>query len=108
VSRARRRIVIPVAVIAAGLGVAGCGDDDSGDTTPSISIPTVTAPTAPTTTTPATPTTGGSAPGATTTQGGGRYNPSVPDSPENDVPPPPGSPQEAFEKQCEENPAACG
>jgi hypothetical protein len=24
------------------------------------------------------------------------------------VPPPAGSPQEAFEKQCEQNPAACG
>lgn len=33
---------------------------------------------------------------------------SRPDSPENDTPPPAGSPAERFERECEQNPAACG
>ena len=103
----RVRLAITLAALAAGLGAVGCGDDESGgDTTPSISIPSVTAPTAtaPTTTAPS----GGVAPETTTGSGGGRYDPAKPDTPENDVPPPAGSPQEAFEKMCEQNPAACG
>jgi hypothetical protein len=87
--------------------VAGCGGDSSGEaTTPTFSVPAVTAPGVATTTT--TGTTGGVKPGTTTSKNGGAYNPSAPDSPTNDVPPPPGSPQEAFEKQCEQNPEACG
>lgn len=31
----------------------------------------------------------------------------APDSPENDTPPPPGSPAEQFENFCEQNPGAC-
>jgi hypothetical protein len=101
----RARLAIALAAVAAGLGAVGCGDDDSDDeTTPSISIPSVTAPTAPTSTEPS----GGVAPETTTGSGGGRYDPAKPDTPENDVPPPSGSPQEAFEKMCEENPEACG
>jgi hypothetical protein len=99
------RLAITLAALAAGLGAVGCGDDESGDeTTPSISIPSVTVPTAPTTTAPS----GGVAPETTTGSGGGRYDPAKPDTPENDVPPPAGSPQEAFEQFCEQNPAACG
>jgi hypothetical protein len=102
------RLAIALAALAAGLGAVGCGDDESGDeTTPSISIPSVTAPTttAPTATEPS----GGVAPETTTGSGGrGGYDPAKPDTPENDVPPPPGSPQEAFEQFCEQNPAACG
>jgi hypothetical protein len=64
-----------------------------------VTAPTVSTPTAPAATVAPSTTTGKETPPA---------NPSVPDSPTNDVPPPPGSPQEAFEKQCEENPAACG
>ena len=30
------------------------------------------------------------------------------DTAENDIPPEPGSPEEAFEKYCDENPGACG
>jgi hypothetical protein len=102
------RLTIALAAVAAGLGAVGCGgDDESGaETTPSISIPAVTVPTAPTTTAPS----GGVAPETTTGSGSGRgnYDPAQPDTPENDVPPPPGSPQEAFEQMCEQNPAACG
>jgi hypothetical protein len=47
----------------------------------------------------------------TPTESGGTPTPKPPakeDSATNDLPPPPGSPQEAFEKACEKNPAACG
>jgi hypothetical protein len=58
---------------------------------------------------------GGSAPGSggnAPSQGGGQQAPSggqhaPEDSPENDTPPPPGSPAERFERFCEENPGAC-
>jgi hypothetical protein len=101
-----RRAAIPPALIVLVLGVAGCGGDSSGETTaPTFSVPSVTAPgIAPTTT----GKTGGVKPGTTTSKGGGTYNPTAPDSPTNDVPPPPGSPQAAFEKQCEQHPQACG
>jgi hypothetical protein len=101
------RLTLALAAVAAGLGAVGCGDDESGEeTTPSISIPAVTVPTGPTTTAPSS----GVAPETTTGSGSGRdtYDPAQPDTPENDVPPPPGSPQEAFEQMCEQNPAACG
>ena len=104
----RRRALIPPALIALVLGAAGCGSDASGDkTAPTFSVPSVTAPAAPQIST-STGKTGGVKPGTTTSKGGGTYNPAAPDSPTNDVPPPAGSPQEAFEKQCEQNPSACG
>jgi hypothetical protein len=111
-----RRALAATALVL-GLAVAGCGGDDSGETTApqTVSIPAITSPIPTTTTAPATTTTPG---GSTTTgkEGGGGTggtgvkpaNPNEPDSPTNDVQPPPGSPQEAFEKQCEQNPAACG
>ncbi len=103
----RTRIAIPLLAIAAAVGATGCGDDEEPDvTTPSISIPSVTAPTPPTTT--AQEPTGGVAPQGTTTSKSGGVTPGKPDSAENDLPPAPGSPEEAFEKQCEQNPAACG
>jgi hypothetical protein len=97
------RHIAAVAAIALVIAVSGCGSDSSGDETrPTVSIPTVTAPEL-STTAPATT----SEPG-TTTGKTGTYNPKLPDSETNDVPPPAGSPQEAFEKQCEANPQACG
>lgn len=101
----RDGFLIPLVLIAAALGGAGCGDDESDATTPSISIPSVTAPGAPSAPTVQTTDT---ATEATTTTKRGSYDPGKPDSPENDVPPPAGSPQEAFEKMCEQNPEACG
>ncbi len=93
----------PIAVIAAlALGAAaGCGGDDDGDevTVPEITIPAETETAPETTPTPTTEDPSG---------GTGTPDPAQPDSPENDVPPPPGSPQEAFEKFCEQNPGACG
>ncbi len=35
-------------------------------------------------------------------------DPNLPDSELNDLPPTPGTPQEAFENFCKENPEACG
>ena len=99
-----RVLAVTTAVI--GLAVAGCGGDDSGETTtPTVSIPAVTSPIPGTATTPPASTpTGSTAPNG----GGNNHNPKQPDSATNDVPPPAGSPQEAFEKQCRQNPQACG
>ena len=97
---ATRFILLGAIVVA--IAVSGCGSDESGqESQPTVSIPAVTAPQL-TTTAPAT-----TAPG-TTSAGKGNVNPQEPDSETNDVPPPAGSPQEAFEKQCEQNPQACG
>jgi hypothetical protein len=102
---------LAVTALVTGLAIAGCGGDDSGDTTapPTVSIPPITSPIPATTTTARTTTT---TPTGTTGNGGtgapSRANPNEPDSATNDVPPPPGSPQEKFEKQCEQNPQACG
>jgi hypothetical protein len=98
-----RVLAVTTAVI--GLAVAGCGGDDSGETTtPTVSIPEVTSPIPGTPTPPASTPTGSTAPNG----GGSNYNPKQPDSATNDVPPPAGSPQETFEKQCRQNPQACG
>jgi len=104
---------IALVSIAAGLFVAGCGSDDSGETTaPTVSIPAITSPipatTATATSTSTTPTgsTTGKSNGGTGPPNGA--NPNLPDSETNDVPPPAGSPQDAFEQQCRQNPQACG
>lgn len=108
--------------IAIGLLASGCGGDDSGEPTrPSVSIPAITAPIPATTTAPATTTTPTGSTNASGTGNGNangnvnggsrpprRPNPNRPDSATNDVPPPAGSPQEAFEQQCRQNPQACG
>jgi hypothetical protein len=105
---------LAVITLVAGLALAGCGGDDSGETTaPTVSIPAITSPIPATTTTaPATTTTPTGTNGNDNGNGGsgppGRANPNQPDSATNDVPPPPGSPQEKFERQCEQNPQACG
>jgi hypothetical protein len=99
-----RRIALAAIVIA--VAASGCGSDESGqDTAPTVSIPEITSPLGATTTVPATTV----APETTSTPKGGKtFDPNLPDSETNDVPPPPGSPQEAFEKACEQNPEACG
>jgi hypothetical protein len=96
-----RAQVLALTAVAIGLIAAGCGSDDSGETTtPSVSLPAVTTPGISTSTQPAATV----APGATvTTEGGKTYNPNLPDSETNDVPPPKGSPAEQFEKQCQQN-----
>jgi hypothetical protein len=98
--------IVPLIAIAIAVAVSGCGSDESGqDTAPTVSIPEITSPLGTTTTVPATTV----APETTSTPKGGKtFDPKLPDSETNDVPPPPGSPQEAFEKACEQNPEACG
>jgi hypothetical protein len=100
---------LAVTALLIGLGIAGCGGDDSGETTapPTVSIPAVTSP-IPTTATASTTTTTPTSSTTTNTGKAKKVNPNQPDSATNDVPPPPGSPQEAFEKQCQQNPEACG
>jgi hypothetical protein len=95
------RRVIPLAV-AIGLIAAGCGSDSSGESTAApVSIPAVTAP-GPGISTSAEPA-GTVTPGTTvTSKGGTTYNPNAPDSATNDVPPAKGSPEEQFEKQCQQ------
>jgi lipoprotein-anchoring transpeptidase ErfK/SrfK len=96
----RRAHALALTAIAIGLIAAGCGSDSSGETTtPAVSIPAVTAPGVSTSTEPAatvSPDTTATAKGRTT------YDPSAPDSATNDVPPAKGSPQEQFEKQCQQ------
>jgi hypothetical protein len=91
--------------VAVAVAATGCGSDSSGQASvPTVSIPIVTSPVTPTPSAP--PTT--SFPGTTTTKNGGTYNPKLPDSATNDVPPPKGSPQAQFEQQCQKHPSACG
>jgi hypothetical protein len=100
--------------LALGLAMTGCGSDDSGSTATeptTVSIPQITSPIPATTA--AAPTATTTAPTGTTGNGNGGSgppsgaDPNQPDSATNDVPPPSGSPQDAFEKQCEQNPRAC-
>jgi hypothetical protein len=98
--------IVPLIAIAIAVAASGCGSDESGqDAAPTVSIPEITSPLGTTTTVPATTV----APETTSTPKGDKtFDPNLPDSATNDVPPPPGSPQEAFEKACEQNPEACG
>ncbi len=105
------RALLATALIGA-LAMAGCGGGgDSGETTrPAISVPAVTSPLQ--TTTAAGTTTESTTTEATATTGGGKtgtgFDPNRPDSATNDVPPAAGSPEDAFEKHCRQNPDACG
>ncbi|MSO40365.1 MAG: hypothetical protein EXQ70_00420 [Solirubrobacterales bacterium] len=103
----RRLIGTLIAAALLALGATACGDDsgDSGSSSApeTISVPAGDSQTVPGTTTPGGTTTGGS--GGTST---GSYDPNLPDSQNNDKPPPAGSPAERFERACKQNPATCG
>jgi hypothetical protein len=105
-SRGRRSTALLLAIASlslVALAGSGCGDDDDTEVTlPTISVedePQTTAtdqlPTKPTETQPQ-------------NGGTGTIDPNREDSPKNDKPPDPGSPEEAFENACKQNPAACG
>lgn len=102
--------LLPV-LAALAIGAAGCGSDDesSQTTAPTISVPSGEVQTVPepktTTTTPEQTTTDSGGSGGS---GGTNFNPSKPDSPTNDVPPAPGTPESKFEQYCNQNPGACG
>jgi hypothetical protein len=109
-------------LLAGGSAVAGCGGGDeettAPSTTPTIEPATPTGPTGaagegdqdqqpPSDDTSLDPEDGTVTPPAESevqTQGGAATE----DSAENDIPPKPGSAEEAFEQHCEENPEACG
>ena len=95
----RSALVLGLLVLA--LGTTGCiGDDEEeGVTIPSVPVTTEEDDVS-TFTTPTTATT----PTAPETQ----PDPGQADTPENDVPPPSGSPQDQFEQFCKQNPEACG
>jgi ABC-type glycerol-3-phosphate transport system substrate-binding protein len=94
---------VALALLALSLGAAGCGGDSSGgDGASSVSVPAVTSPSVSNGAS-----TSQTATSVKTTKGGKTYNPGAPDAQGNDVPPPKGGPQEAFEQQCKRNPSAC-
>jgi hypothetical protein len=105
-SSGRRRLALALVLSALLVGAAGCGDDEE-ETTPSVTVPAATG-TAPETTAAPTTTEATTTTKPPKTGGTPSYEQGKPDTPENDVPPPPGSPQEAFERMCEQNPSACG
>ena len=99
--------------------VAGCGGGDedvrSTQTTTTRTEETVPDRTAPAETAPAPATPAPAVPpppdGGHDRETGGAPAPTptpTPDTPENDRPPPPGSPAERFERECEEKPELCG
>jgi hypothetical protein len=102
-----------VALALSVLGAVGCGDDNDDVTTPTITVeeePTTeeTVPAETTTTPEQTEAETQTQPQGGGTGGSGSYDPGKEDSATNDKPPEPGSPEEAFEQACKENPAACG
>jgi hypothetical protein len=106
-----RRLLALLLVLPALAG--GCGGDDESQATPKppeLTVPETDGETGggTTETTPEAPAGGG--------PGGGAPAPSPPDppasgqpdSPQNDLPPQPGTPESRFEEFCERNPGACG
>ena len=98
----RRALVASLAALAL-LGVGACGGDDDDDTT--STIPDITIPEGEAEQTTPAPTT---TPAPETGSGGTTLDPSKPDSPTNDLPPEPNTPESRFEEFCKENPGACG
>jgi len=93
--------VVLLALAALALGATGCGGDgeDGTSSVPDITVPKGEAETD--TTTIETETTTGSS-------GGTGYDPAKPDSPTNDIPPEPNTPEAKFEEFCKQNPGVCG
>ena len=94
--------------------VGGCRDDEATTTATIQSAPTP-APSAPTTaselttsSTSTSETTTSISETTTSISGGDSTPPEIADSEDNDLPPQPGSPEEAFEQECEKHPDRCG
>jgi len=94
----RRAFAVLLALGALAFGATACGDDDESDTT---SVPEITIPEGEAETTTGEPT-------SDPDSGGTSFDPDKPDSPSNDVPPEPDTPEARFEEFCEKNPGACG
>lgn len=104
-SRGRRTTALLLALAFLSFGALvgfGCGDDDSTE----VTVPTISV--EETQTVPDQTSTTGSTPTEPQNGGTGPIDPNAPDSATNDKPPEPGSPEEAFENACKQNPAACG
>ena len=122
-----RRFPLPVlSVLVAAMAIAGCGGDSEKVSDESLDVPQLTIPTertpartdtdGSTTETDGTQTstdgtqTGSSTTPQTTSPSGGQQAPGTgtqQDTPQNDQPPPDGSPAQQFEQFCAENPGAC-
>ena len=110
-SAGRRRLAIALLLPALLAGAVGCGGDDEDEdeeTTPALTAPAATESAPATTAAPKTTSEPIEKTKPPKTGGTPSYDPGKADTPENDVPPPAGSPQEAFERMCEQNPSACG
>jgi hypothetical protein len=103
---------VGAALTVGGFGLAGCGDEEETTTTstePTVSSTELTVDTVSTTTestSSTTSTTSTTQTGSTTTDT--PVQEPAEDSEENDTPPEEGSPEAAFEEECEKNPEACG
>jgi hypothetical protein len=103
-----------LALAALAVGAAACGGDDDDEATttaPEISVPAgepQTVPQQQTTTQQQPTTTSTPQPSGGTQAPSKSYDRSKPDSPKNDVPPEPGTPESKFEQYCQQNPGACG
>ena len=107
-----RRIGLALPLLLLALVAAGCGGDEesaSDVTAPELTVPQDTETESTETQTTTAPSTE-QAPPADTSGGSTVPSPETTpqDSPENDIPPPPGSPAERFEEECKKNPEACG
>lgn len=104
---------LTIAISALALIAGGCRDGEAPPTNPSTAtIETTPATTATTSTPPATtsvqPTSTATAATSPTTTAGAPPTTNPEDSADNDLPPEPSSPEEAFEQECEEHPERCG
>ena len=102
---------LAVGISAVALATGGCNDGEGTAADVTSVAPTISAPSSTTATPPATTTTTTSEPTTTTTSttSTAEQPPStVEDSAENDTPPEPGSPEDAFEQECEKHPERCG
>jgi hypothetical protein len=105
VRRQKLRGALAILLALALIGAVGCGDD--GDDEGTSSVPEITIPEgeAETTSTTETETVPDSDSGGS---GGTGIDTEKPDSPANDIPPAPDTPEARFEDFCKKNPGVCG
>jgi hypothetical protein len=109
--RAARLSALLLCGLALLVALPACGGDEDDEDSPTIDVPAGASQSVPETATqtqPAPAGAGGGGGGGGAGGGTGAPNPAKPDTAENDLPPPPGSPQEQFEQFCNQNPGACG
>ena len=111
----RRGLSLPILLLALAAGL-GCGDDEAAKGTPTppeLTVPQergtddTTDDTTPEQSSPP-PTSTGEQPSAPSPPPAAAPRGQAEDSPQNDIPPKPGTPKDRFERFCEANPGACG